>query len=248
MSPEPRVVLDTNVMVSALLRPRSVPRQAYDLSVTKSQMLVSEATLQEVQEVIHRPKFHKYVTQEQRSEFLAALVRDAVAVSVLEVVRACRDPKDDKFLELSIAGSATHLVTGDADLLTLHPFRGVNIVTPQHFLELFTSTSDPVESEGVLRFPFYVIATPHGEVVLAEREGRTPCILGYATKELAELYVQEASDASLVIREVSNERAADSLARAVSSLSQTMIWNTTRHPQWICFMDLSQFIIGHSHS
>jgi putative PIN family toxin of toxin-antitoxin system len=248
MGPELRVVLDTNVMVSALLRPRSVPRQAYDFSIAKGQLLVSETTLQEIREVIQRPKFRKYVTLEQRAEFLAALVRDAEIVSASQVIQACRDSKDGKFLELSIAGKATHLITGDQDLLALHPFRGVDILTPQRFLELFTMSGDSIESEFILRFPFYVIGTRQGGVVLAECEGEPPCVLGYATRELAELYVDQASNQNLVVREVHDEKALDSLARAVSNESKTMIMNSTMHPQWKCLIELSQFIIGHSPS
>jgi len=51
-------------------------------------------------------------------------------------IRACRDSKDDKFLELAISGLATHVVTGDSDLLALNPFRGIQIISPQAFLEL----------------------------------------------------------------------------------------------------------------
>jgi predicted nucleic acid-binding protein len=50
-------------------------------------------------------------------------------------VRACRDPKDDKFLELAVSGAACCVVTGDQDLLALHPFRSVSILTPAQFLE-----------------------------------------------------------------------------------------------------------------
>ena len=49
-------------------------------------------------------------------------------------VSACRDPKDDKFLELALSGAATHLISGDDDLLALHPFRGVAILSPHDFV------------------------------------------------------------------------------------------------------------------
>jgi predicted nucleic acid-binding protein len=67
-------------------------------------------------------------------DFLAALVRAAEVVDVKEVVTECRDPDDNRFLELAVSGKATHILTGDADLLALHPFRGVPILTPQDFL------------------------------------------------------------------------------------------------------------------
>jgi uncharacterized protein len=53
----------------------------------------------------------------------------------LEEIRECRDPKDDKFLELAIDGRASEIVTGDADLLAMHPFRGIAVLTPATFLQ-----------------------------------------------------------------------------------------------------------------
>jgi uncharacterized protein len=67
--------------------------------------------------------------------FLAVLTREAQWIDVDVQITACRDPKDDKFLSLAVCGQATHIVTGDADLLALHPFQGVQIVTPGRFLE-----------------------------------------------------------------------------------------------------------------
>ena len=55
-------------------------------------------------------------------------------VVVTAVVSVCRDPKDDKFLELAVSGAATHIISGDDDLLSLHPFRGVAIISPQDFV------------------------------------------------------------------------------------------------------------------
>ena len=55
-------------------------------------------------------------------------------VLITERVEICRDPRDDKFLELALAGRADFLLTGDADLLALHPFRGTTILTPTAYL------------------------------------------------------------------------------------------------------------------
>ena len=103
MMSELRAVLDTAVVVSAVLLPRSVPRQAFDLVASHGRLLISEATIAELEEVLRRPKFDRYIQQEERLEFLAALVRDAEIVKVTHQVKACRDPKDDKFL----AGAAS---------------------------------------------------------------------------------------------------------------------------------------------
>lgn len=129
-----RVVFDTNVIVSALMLLGSPPRRSFDEARQRGQLLVSEATLEELDDVLRRPKLAGYVSEDQRLEFLAAYIRDAEDVVVTIRLRECRDPKDDKFLELAIQGRATHIVSGDQDLLTLSPFRGITILTPAEFL------------------------------------------------------------------------------------------------------------------
>jgi putative PIN family toxin of toxin-antitoxin system len=131
-----RVVIDSSVAVSAALLPRSVPRQAFDLAITRCRVLISASTIFELDEVLRRPKFNPYVSEMERLEFLAALVTEAEIVEIHEAITECRDPKDDKFLELAVSGQATHLISGDADLLSLHPFRGIAILTPQAFLDV----------------------------------------------------------------------------------------------------------------
>ena len=68
--------------MSALLLPRSVPRQAFDAASAAGRLLVSEATVAELDEVLRRPKFNRYVSEESRLEFLAALVQQAEQVEV----------------------------------------------------------------------------------------------------------------------------------------------------------------------
>jgi putative PIN family toxin of toxin-antitoxin system len=129
-----RCVFDTNVLVSALLLPDSKPRHALELALQKGKVLLSFATLAELYEVLGRKKFLRYIDEEDIRSFLAALTREAQWVEVEVRIAACRDPKDDKFLELAVSGSASHIVTGDADLLALHPFRGIEILPPHRFL------------------------------------------------------------------------------------------------------------------
>jgi uncharacterized protein len=129
-----RVVMDTNVVVSAVLLPRSMPRQAFDRALEHGTLLMSSATVAELNDVLRSPRFDPYVHEDERLEFLATLVRDAELVEVTEVVTDCRDPKDNKFLELALNGKATHIVSGDEDLLVLHPFRGIPILPPQDFV------------------------------------------------------------------------------------------------------------------
>jgi putative PIN family toxin of toxin-antitoxin system len=131
-----RVVFDTNVLISALLLPDSKPRHALDLALRKAKVLLSFAVLAELYEVLSRKQFRRYIAEEDIRTFVATFTREAQWVDVDVQIRACRDSKDDKFLELAISGLATHVVTGDSDLLALNPFRGIQIISPQAFLEL----------------------------------------------------------------------------------------------------------------
>lgn len=135
-----RCVFDTNVLVSALLKPESKPRQALELAVLRGRVLLSFETLAELNEVLTRKWLHQFVSEEIVRSFLAGLTLEAEFIDVETKIVACRDPKDDKFLELAASGLATHIVTGDSDLLTLNPFRGVQIVLPNTFLELALSS------------------------------------------------------------------------------------------------------------
>jgi len=131
-----RCVFDTNVLVSALLLPDSKPRQALDRALRDGKVLLSFATLAELYEVLSRKHFRRYVDEEDVRSFVAALARETAWVDVRERITVCRDPSDDKFLELAVEGNATHIVTGDSDLLALNPFQGIQILPPQSFLAL----------------------------------------------------------------------------------------------------------------
>ena len=97
-------------------------------------MLASDASLSELRRVLGRAKFDRYVTPTERDDFLLTLTRECELVEVREVVRACRDPDDDRVLEVAVNGRATTIVTGDDDLLELDPFRGIEIVTPRRLI------------------------------------------------------------------------------------------------------------------
>lgn len=134
-----RCVLDTNVFVSALLLPDSKPRQALDLALRKGKVLLSSAVLVELYEVLTRRRFRRYIDDEDIRIFLATLTTEAQWIDANVQIKACRDPKDDKFLELAVASRATHIITGDADLLTLNPFQTIQILSPHSFLEMTSS-------------------------------------------------------------------------------------------------------------
>jgi putative PIN family toxin of toxin-antitoxin system len=134
MSATERFVFDTNILVSAALRRHSLPRQALDRALAQGKLLVSEVTVRELQEVLFRPKFDEYLSEQSRLLFLATFLSDVEAVEITEHVIACRDPNDDKFLDVAVNGAATYIISGDKDLLVLHPFQTISIVTPRAFL------------------------------------------------------------------------------------------------------------------
>jgi putative PIN family toxin of toxin-antitoxin system len=98
-------------------------------------VLVSADVISEFNDVLGREKFRRYVTEEERERFLRSLLREARLVEIREKIHACRDPKDDKFLELAVNGGADCIVSGDDDLLALDPFRSIRILAPGAFLE-----------------------------------------------------------------------------------------------------------------
>jgi uncharacterized protein len=129
-----RYVFDTGVIVSGLLFEESVPAQALFAAAERGEILLSVEAAEELAEVLSRPKFDRYLTPQEREELLVAFLEDATVVFVDQSIQACRDPEDDKFLELAVCGQAACVVSGDKDLLILHPFRGIPILAPAAFL------------------------------------------------------------------------------------------------------------------
>ncbi len=142
-APARRWVVDTNVFVSWVIRPRSVPGHAVDRAIDLGRLLLSSETHRELVSVVRRPKFDLYVPVLKRIEFLVVLDEVIDWVVPTRPIRACRDPKDDKFLEVAVHGNADALITGDVDLLALHPFHGVPILAPQDFLALHAPGLQP---------------------------------------------------------------------------------------------------------
>jgi putative PIN family toxin of toxin-antitoxin system len=130
-----RIVVDTNVYVSRALRGRSTPGAAIDKAWNEDVTLLSSVTWAELQIVLRRPKLSPYILPGTLEPYLQRIFSIATLVSCPTPIRACRDPKDDKFLEVAFHGAADVIVTGDRDLLDLHPFRGVAIITPAAYLD-----------------------------------------------------------------------------------------------------------------
>lgn len=129
-------VIDTNVIVSALLFRSSVARQTFDKALHNGYLLQSFQTVDELDNVLRREKFNKYVTETERLQFLGELVALVKFVQIIERVTECRDPKADTFLELAVNGNANFIISGNQDLQVMHPFRDTPILSPANFMAL----------------------------------------------------------------------------------------------------------------
>ena len=136
-----RYVFDTNVLVSAILLPDSTAFTAYVKALETGVLLASPETLAEYQEVILRRKFDRYASRKRRQVFINELIQGVEQIGIIEEIKACRDPKDNQFLEVAVNGIADALITGDQDLLDLHPFRDITILTPTQFLSVCSDLS-----------------------------------------------------------------------------------------------------------
>jgi len=129
-----RIVVDTNVFVSAAIEDQSLPAVAVHLLDQRGVLLKSLATERQLFEVPARPYLVPLISPVCHVWF-KRLFAAAEVVQITEQIVACRDPTDDKFLELAVNGQADLIVSGDADLLALHPFRTIPIIPPAIFVE-----------------------------------------------------------------------------------------------------------------
>ncbi len=134
MKEKRRFVCDVNVIISAVLLPESKPDRALRKIQDLGELLVSESIWLELEQVLARPKFNRYTQPEERNQFLLDLSQTVEFIEVTVQINECRDPKDNKYLELAVSGQAECIVTGDNDLLVLNPFRSIEILTAQEFL------------------------------------------------------------------------------------------------------------------
>jgi uncharacterized protein len=132
-----KYVFDVNTLISAALIKNSTPAASLDKALTTGDIAVSDSILTELSEVIFRPKFNKYLTDERRLDFLERFERKALKFDVTMIISDCRDPKDNKYLELALTCNAACIVTGDDDLLILNPYKGIPIINAADFIKLF---------------------------------------------------------------------------------------------------------------
>lgn len=130
------IVLDTNVLISAVLSPNGTARKAFDEAIANYRMIQSGVTYEELVSRLQKKKFDKYVSVEDRIDFLAMIRRYSEFISVKAEITLCSDPDDNKFLDLAIAEKAEYLITGDQDLLVIGNLDSTKIVRPAEFLTL----------------------------------------------------------------------------------------------------------------
>jgi putative PIN family toxin of toxin-antitoxin system len=118
-----------------LLFEGSNPDLAIRDALQNGKILFSLELIEEIDEVLSRAKFRKYITDQEREEFLDSFIDRGILIEVVDVVNECRDAKDDKILELSLSGKADLIISGDKDLLVLNPFRSIQIQSVDQFLK-----------------------------------------------------------------------------------------------------------------
>jgi uncharacterized protein len=138
MTAHKRYVVDSNLLVSRMLAGQSRAGLAVHHAMQTGSVLFSAATFAEFADVLMRPKFDPYVSVEDRRNYITLIRRSALWIEILRPIQACRDPKDDKILETAVNGNADAIITGDKDLLVLHPFLGIPIISPADFLSQFS--------------------------------------------------------------------------------------------------------------
>jgi len=134
-----RAVVDTNILVRAVIQPTgSVGPVLLRLRQGEYTLLYAWSLLEELVDVLNRPRIRdKYrLTGQDIQTVVSLILLRGEAVTPTERITACRDPKDDKFLEVAVAGEADVIVSGDEDLLALHPFAGIPILPPAAFLRM----------------------------------------------------------------------------------------------------------------
>ncbi|MGE0645842.1 MAG: putative toxin-antitoxin system toxin component, PIN family [Nitrospira sp.] len=128
-------MLDTNTLISGVLLKDTVPGQAVRKVITDDQLLMSEVSLYELADVLSRKKFDRYISLQDREEFVRLVFRVAEIVPIVTAVHECRDETDNRILEVAINGEAEWIVSGDQDLLILNPFRGIAIIKPGDYMQ-----------------------------------------------------------------------------------------------------------------
>jgi uncharacterized protein len=129
-----KLVIDTNIFISAALSSKGAPAKLVQEALTHHRLVFSQATFDELRTRLYRPKFDRYISLELRESLLHDLNASAVWVDIGESAFYCRDRDDDKFIETALKAQAHYLVSGDNDLLEVAPLPTLQIISAQQAL------------------------------------------------------------------------------------------------------------------
>jgi putative PIN family toxin of toxin-antitoxin system len=133
-----QVVLDANVLISAVISSRGAPAQILRLwEEERFDLVVSQPILEELERVIHYPRIQQRydLPEDDVARFLQLIRSGAIVVEPnVEIAAIERDPSDNRYLECAIEAGASYIVSGDQHLLELGEFRGIVILPPAAFL------------------------------------------------------------------------------------------------------------------
>ncbi|MEH6305558.1 putative toxin-antitoxin system toxin component, PIN family [Olivibacter sp. CPCC 100613] len=130
-------IFDTNTLLSALFNEDSTAGLALKRARISGTLLVSDEIVAEYIIVFSREKFNRWVKMETRIDFVENIISNSISINPTQTITACRDPKDDKYLSLAVSAQASCIITGDKDLLVLHPFDKIPILNPTSFLTVY---------------------------------------------------------------------------------------------------------------
>lgn len=130
-----KLVIDTNILISAALSAQGAPAKLVRLALAHHRLVFSQATLSELRTRIYRPKFDRYISLESRERLLHDFNASAFWVDAGEPAVYCRDRDDDHFIEAALKAQAHYLVSGDKDLLEAPAVAGLRIVSVHQALD-----------------------------------------------------------------------------------------------------------------
>ncbi len=132
------IVLDTNLIVSAVINPEGAAYQALDIADTYFDIVASQETLSELIDVLSRDKFDRYASRDERKLFAMDYADAAKLINVATVATECHDPKDNKFLSLAVDAKAVLVVSGDKKHLTsMKQYQGIPIIGVREFIDSY---------------------------------------------------------------------------------------------------------------
>ena len=130
-----KVVIDTNIFISAFLGSKNAKLLLKEIINDEFILIMSTEQLNEIREVLNRPKFEKYITPGEIDELVTLLSMKISIPAIYDKIKDCRDIKDNMILEEAVYGNAQYIITGDEDLLVLNPYRWIKIVNLKDFIK-----------------------------------------------------------------------------------------------------------------